>query len=118
MKLWKIALIFIAPLAIAPLVANAAGERDHPHHAAWQQEPTVGPRDHPHHAAWQQEPIVLSLRLGTEAGELKIIPNRLTLQAETPYKLVIRNPGEVAHVLALPEFSGTLQNGVRHTRSC
>jgi hypothetical protein len=57
-----------------------------------------------------REPIVLSLRLGTEAGDLEIIPNKLTLLAETPYKLVIRNPSEVTHVLALPEFSATVEH--------
>ncbi len=91
MRLWKIALAFIAPLAIAPVVADSAGPREH-------------------HGAWQQEPIVLSLRLGTEAGDLKIIPSKLTLQAETPYKLVIINPSEVAHVLALPRFSATVKH--------
>ena len=91
MRLWKIALAFIAPLAIAPVVADSAGPREH-------------------HGAWQQEPIVLSLRLGTEAGDLKIIPSKLTLQAETPYKLVIINPSEVAHVLALPEFSAAVEH--------
>ncbi len=56
------------------------------------------------------EPIVLSLRLGTEAGDLKIIPSKLTLQAGTPYKLVIINPSEVAHVLALPEFRAAVEH--------
>jgi uncharacterized cupredoxin-like copper-binding protein len=88
MRLWTIALAFIASLAIVPVAAAA------------------GPREH--HGAWQQAPIVLSLRLGTEAGDLEIVPGTLTLQAGKPHKLVIINLSEVAHVLALPEFSATV----------
>jgi uncharacterized cupredoxin-like copper-binding protein len=57
-----------------------------------------------------QEPIVLSLRFGMEAGDLKIIPSKLTLQTGTPYKLVITNPSQVAHMLALPEFSTSVEH--------
>ena len=66
-----------------------------------------------------QEPILLSLQLGTEAdeseagldfGDLEIVPSKLTLQAGKPYKLVIINPSEVAHVLALSEFSATTEH--------
>ena len=57
-----------------------------------------------------QEPTVLSLRLGTEADDCKIVPSKLTLQAGEPYMLVIINPSEVAHALALAEFSATVEH--------
>ena len=84
MRQCTIALAFIAALAVAPVAAD-----------------TLDPG---------QEPTVLSLRLGTEAGDLEIVPSKLTLQAGKPYILVIINPSEVAHVLALPEFSATVEH--------
>jgi plastocyanin len=115
-------LAFIAPLVVVPVVADAAGPREHhgawtvaadarEHHGAWTvAADAAGPREH--HGTWQQGPIVLSLLLGldTEAGDSEIVPSKLMLQAETPYKLVIINPSEVAHVLTLPEFSTTVKH--------
>lgn len=57
-----------------------------------------------------EEAVALHLQLGTEGGGLKIIPSALALKAGKPYKLVITNPSNVAHVLAMPEFVATVEH--------
>ena len=61
-------------------------------------------------ASTWEEAVALHLQLGTKGGDFKITPSALTLWTGKPYKLVITNPSNVAHVLAMPEFAATVEH--------
>lgn len=61
-------------------------------------------------AALDQEAIELHLLLAGEEKDFELIPETLTLAAGKPYKLVIENLSDVAHVISVPEFSATVEH--------
>lgn len=61
-------------------------------------------------AVLDQEAIELHLLLGGDEKDFVLIPDTLNMEAGKPYKLVIENTSDVAHVLSVPEFSATVEN--------
>jgi uncharacterized cupredoxin-like copper-binding protein len=56
----------------------------------------------------KQPPIVMSMGLGSEAGELSFLPNRLTFKAGTRYKLVLQNASPQKHYFTAKDFADAI----------
>ncbi len=56
----------------------------------------------------KQPPIVKSVSLGSEAGELSFIPNRLVFEAGSRYKLVLQNPSSQKHYFTAKDFADAI----------
>ena len=56
----------------------------------------------------KQKPIEVIVQLSTKSGELAITPSDLRLQTGKLYKLVINNPSNSTHYLAVPRFGSAV----------
>ena len=56
----------------------------------------------------KQPPIVKSIGLGSEAGELSFIPNRLTFKVGSRYKLVLQNASPQKHYFTAKDFADAI----------
>jgi uncharacterized cupredoxin-like copper-binding protein len=59
-------------------------------------------------APTQQPPTEIRLHLSNESDELVFIPNQLTFQAGTRYKLVLDNPSSLKHYFTAKDFAGVI----------
>ncbi len=53
----------------------------------------------------QQIPLEVRIHMGTEAGELKFVPNTMTFQAGTRYGLILDNPSPEKHYFTAKDFA-------------
>lgn len=56
----------------------------------------------------RQEPIEIRVQLGSAKGEMLFSPNELGFETGKLYKLVLTNPGPVAHYFTSPTLSGAV----------
>ncbi|HEY9825881.1 MAG TPA: plastocyanin/azurin family copper-binding protein [Stenomitos sp.] len=56
----------------------------------------------------QQPPIEVSVSLGTEAGDLKFVPNQLQFQAGKRYQLTLSNPSPSKHYFTAKDFADAI----------
>jgi uncharacterized cupredoxin-like copper-binding protein len=56
----------------------------------------------------KQPPIEVSIRLGTETGELKFVPNHLQFKAGKRYKLALSNPSNIKHYFTAKDFADAI----------
>jgi uncharacterized cupredoxin-like copper-binding protein len=56
-----------------------------------------------------QQPLAeISVHLGTAAGELKFVPDQLTFEAGSRYKLVLDNPSSQKHYFTAKDFADSI----------
>ena len=53
----------------------------------------------------KQTPIEFAVHLGTETGELKFVPNDITVQVGKRYKLILDNPSPQKHYFTAKDFA-------------
>lgn len=56
----------------------------------------------------KQPPTEITISLGTEAGDLKFVPDRLQFKAGKRYKLVLSNPSPLKHYFTAKDFADAI----------
>jgi uncharacterized cupredoxin-like copper-binding protein len=56
----------------------------------------------------KQPPTEITISLGTEAGDLKFVPDRLQFKAGKRYKLALSNPSAVKHYFTAKDFADAI----------
>lgn len=56
----------------------------------------------------QQTPLEVRVHMGTEAGELKFVPETFNFEAGKRYKLILDNPSPVKHYFTAKDFADAI----------
>ena len=56
----------------------------------------------------QQTPLEVRVHMGTEAGELKFVPDTFNFEASKRYKLILDNPSPVKHYFTAKDFADAI----------
>jgi uncharacterized cupredoxin-like copper-binding protein len=56
----------------------------------------------------KQKPIEMTIDLGTSAGDLQFVPNRLQFQAGKRYQLLLKNPSSLKHYFTAKDFADAI----------
>ncbi len=56
----------------------------------------------------KQTPTEITISLGTEAGDLKFVPNHLQFKAGKRYKLALNNPSPLKHYFTAKDFADAI----------
>lgn len=56
----------------------------------------------------KQTPTEITISLGTEAGDLKFVPNHLQFKAGKRYKLALSNPSSLKHYFTAKDFADAI----------